>query len=259
MDILRFGHRLLTHNVLNRALKVTKLMLVFVWLKEQQCGGAGDTGGHQESHSAAHQEAVPAHAESGRPPQQRLPHHEALLLWWQWVCPGTVMLHCLRRTMKRYCLFPPHQSHPRWLPTAGLQGGRMWQSLVWRSSRALQSGRGADGLPHPESACVGRTRTTEKASGREPPEGDQAGSSDRLPTGGQRHGGDRRFCLLSKRHLFYSLDIFLSDYTNVLHKLCYRNRVRKCTKRIFPLKMVCPRDDAVRKLGCSKRLTMLFL
>lgn len=153
----------------------------------------------------------------------------------------------------------PHQSHPRWLPTAGLQGGRMWQPLVWRSGRALQGGRSADGLPRPESACVGWTRTTEKASGREPPEGDPAGSSDRFPTGGEHHGGDRQFCLLSKRHLFYGLRIILSDYTNVLHKLCYRNRVGKCTKRIFPLKMVCPCDNAVRKLECSKRLTMLFL
>lgn len=112
MDILRFGHRLFTHYLLNRALKVTKMMLVFVWLKEQQCGSAGDTGGHQESHSAAHQEAVPAHAESRCPPQQRLPHHEALLLWWQWVCPGTVKLHCLGNTMKRHCLFSPSKSPP---------------------------------------------------------------------------------------------------------------------------------------------------
>lgn len=48
--------------------------------QKQRCGGAGDIGGHQESLSAAHQEALPAYAEPGCPPKQRIPQHEALLL-----------------------------------------------------------------------------------------------------------------------------------------------------------------------------------
>ena len=48
--------------------------------QERWCEDAGHTGGHQESLCAAHQEALPAYAELGRPSQQCLPHHEALLL-----------------------------------------------------------------------------------------------------------------------------------------------------------------------------------
>lgn len=51
--------------------------------QEQWCGDAGHIRGHQDSLSAAHQEALPAHAEPECPSRQCLPRHEALLLW-QW-------------------------------------------------------------------------------------------------------------------------------------------------------------------------------
>lgn len=88
-------------------------------------------------------------------------------------------------------------SNPSWLPTARIQGGRMWHSLVWGHGGALQGGRGTDGLPYLESSCVSRRRSAEEVSRRKPFDWDEAGLPEKSSSEQNKQG--RIVVLWSKR------------------------------------------------------------
>lgn len=88
-------------------------------------------------------------------------------------------------------------SNPSWLPTARIQGGRMWHSLVRGHGGALQGGRGTDGLSYRESSRVSTRRPAEEVSRRKPFDWDEAGRPERSSSEPKKQG--RIVVLWSKR------------------------------------------------------------
>lgn len=87
-----------------------------------------------------------------------------------WSCTITMTVSvldqvCWNSYMSEWTHLPLLFSHPSGLPTPRIQGGWMWQPLVWGHCSALQGGRGTDGLSYLENSCVSRRRSAEEAAG----------------------------------------------------------------------------------------------
>lgn len=87
-----------------------------------------------------------------------------------WSCTITMTVSvldqfCWNSSESEWTHLPLLFSHPSGLPTPGIQGGWMWQPLVWGHCSALQGGRGTDGFSYLENPRVSRRRSAEEAAG----------------------------------------------------------------------------------------------